>query len=472
MFLDILKIFFINLFITLSTLIPQRTLSIGFTGEPVSFLPHQAQNDSEKAVSDMVFRKLFKFEEGELVNDLIEKYSVSDDNAQYTLKLKPDLYWQDRTKITSDDILYTLTLYESLRNELEIEKISDQEILIRLPTPTAILPSLLTFGLEPSHLQNQSQLTPTGSSSYRISRIIREGSKIHGVILQSYEKNKQYNRVTFRFYKNENDLKTAYKLGEIVAFLSDADFSYKNLESESVNFIGRYFTLIFNTQDIKLENTELRVLLRDSLDIETFLSTQNYHANSIKAEGPISFSDPYTSLLFKQSTYKPDVKLSPAQQNLVKELEVLLPNNQDGRQIAPLIKEGWEKSLGISINIQYLELSELLDKAKDGAFEVLFVGHEVTPDPDRYIFWHSTQMRNLNLARFEDLRADAALEEGRRTDNEEDRIGHYSIFQDVINTKTPAVFIYHPGKYFYHSNKYPVPLPKKLYYPSEIIKNL
>ncbi len=470
-FLETLKITVLNLVLAIATLLPQNSVSMGLVGDPISFLPHEAQITSEQMISDLVFRKLFKYRDGEMVNDLVESWDISDDSKLYNFKLKANVYWQDGVPITSNDVIYTLTMNQSLRDEIEIEKISDKEVSISLQTPNAILPSLLTFSIEPAHITNQQKLMPIGSTSYRISRVMMERNKVRGVILQSFQRGKLYNKIYFHFYDTDNDLKTAYKLGEIYAFFSNSEFSYPHLNSKPITFIGRYFSLIFNTTAKELSTPEVRTVLAKSLNTDELLQ-RNYFRNSLKAQGPISYS-PYTRDDFKTPYYNPEVKLTENQKSLFEdELKILLPNSQDGRQLEDFLKSSWQEQLGLKLEFQYYDVNELISKGKSGEFGVILVGHEVTPDPDRYAFWHSSQMANLNLANFEDLRADRALEEGRRVFNSDDRILHYNIFQDVIFTKVPAVFLYHPGTFLYTSEKTPIPLPQGVYTPSDILESL
>jgi len=472
MIIDQVKILFINILLALFTIIPQHTLSMGLTDQPQSLLPHEIQTDTEKTISNLLFRKLFKYEEGQLVNDLVEKWTVNENNTEYVFKIKPNQHWQDGNLITSDDVLYSLTMQNDLKNEINIEKISKSEIKITLPTPTAILPSVLTFGIEPSHLQNQDKLKPVGSSSFRISKISREQNKIQSITLQSFQKNKPFNKVKFSFYETENDLQTAYKLGEISAFLSNSPFEYSGINHQSVTFIGRYFALIFNSESEKLQDPEIRKILSNNIN-KTELLNRSYYANAITADGSISNSI-YTkaALPEEENNGIGNQKFNATQKKLVDSLKILLPNNSDGRQIETYLKSTWEKNLEISLEFEYLLLDDMVNKSKDGKFDVMFIGHEVTPDPDRYSFWHSTQINILNLGKFSDLRADKALEEGRKTWDETERAKHYNIFQDVMTTKIPAIFLYHPGSYLYTSEKTPLSVPKLLYYPSGIIKNL
>ena len=472
MIIDQVKILFINILLALFTIFPQHTLSIGLTNQPQSLLPHEVQTDTEKTISNLLFRKLFKYEEGKLVNDLVEKWTVNENNTEYVFKIKPNQRWQDGNLITTDDVLYSLTMQNDLKNEIDIEKISQSEIKITLQTSTAILPTVLIFGIEPSHLRNQDKLKPVGSTSFRISKISKEQNKIQSITLQSFQKNKPYNRVKFSFYETDNDLQAAYKLGEISAFLSNTLFEYPGISRQSVTFAGRYFALIFNNQSEKLQDPEIRKILSSSIN-KTELLTRSYYANSTIANGPISNSI-YSKLSTSEevNSETANQKFNATQKKLINSLKILLPNNPDGRQIETYLKSTWEKNLEVQLEFEYLSLDEMVSKSKDGKFDVMFIGHEVTPDPDRYSFWHSTQINILNLGKFSDLRAAKALEEGRKAWDETERSKHYNIFQDVIETKIPAIFLYHPGSYLYTSQKTPLSVPKLLYYPSEIIKNL
>lgn len=451
------------------SIFPQPTVSIGIAEYPQSFLPHSVQTDGEKIVSELTFRKLFKYENGELKNDLVDSWKTNDDKTEYTIKLKKDQKWQDGTPITSNDVLYTLTLYENIRDSVEIEKLSNLEVLLRISNPNGILPSVLNIGVEPAHLSSQSPVNPIGSTSYRIARIIREQDRIEGVVLLSPLENKTYNRVFIRFYENENEIITAYKLKEIDSFYTNSDLKLEGIERVPIHFEGRYYTLIFNTEKEKLTTPEIRNVLSNSLDVDALL-LQNFYVNTIKAQGPISLSK-YTKESAKISKYDKNINLSPNQRNVLSSLSILLPNTTEGRQIENFLNEYWGNNLKIKLSFEYFETDEIIEKARDGSFDVLFIGMEVTPDPDRYDFWHSTQKTKLNFAKFEDLRADRALEEGRSSLDFGKRKEHYDIFQDVFETKTPGVFLYHPGAYLYYTSYKPIPIPEKIYYPSDIVKN-
>src|SRR3990167_7275747 len=337
MLFSAIKVLLLNIVLALATLIPQSTLSIGMIGQPSSFLPHDAKSDSEKLISQLIFKGLFKYQDGELKTDLLSDWNVSDDLITYTFKIKADAKWQDGTPISSNDIIYTLSLYEKIINEMEIEKTGEKEVQIKLSTPTSMLPSILTLGIEPAHLPNQSKIQPTGSTSYRILFIQKERDSIQKVIIQSFSGNKQYNRVSISFYKNENDQQTAYKLAEISSFLSNSDITLPGANKISITYLGRYFVLLFNTEQPALSLTENRKVLESALDIETQLK-KHYYENTIISKGPVSETFASKGALFK-SAYNPNAKLTTSQSSAMTKLEIILPNNNDGRQIESLLRD-------------------------------------------------------------------------------------------------------------------------------------
>ena len=469
MIFSYINLILIKIALAIFTFIPQNYLAIGLTEYPSALLPHKAQNDTEQMISDILFRKLFKYDDGELKNDLVNTWTLSEDKTYYEFELKENIYWQDGERITTDDILYTFSLYPSLINGIELQKLSDIKFSIKLPTENAILPTILTFGIEPQHLSLQPQLNPLGSTSYRIAFVEIEDGKAQTIILQSFQKNKKYPRLKFRFYEKDEDLKDAYKLGEIDAFLSQASFTWEGLTSQRINYVGRYFSLVFNTENTKFSPIENRNFINKSLNRNDLLG-RSFYTNAILTQGPISQS-PYTDVSFAQEVYDPQLKMSAKQTEDLNSIKVLLPNNQDGQQIEGYLRSQWQK-FNINLETQYIDTQNLFKESGQESFDMIFIGHEANPDPDRYTFWHSTQKGALNLGGFEDLRADKALEEGRKTNVETEREEHYHIFQDVMKIKPPAVFLYHPGTILYTKESKQIPLPDKIYTPADILDNL
>ena len=65
------------------------------------------------------------------------------------------------------------------------------------------------------------------------------------------------------------------------------------------------------------------------------------------------------------------------------------------------------------------------------------------PDPDPYVFWHSSQSHDpgLNLSGFSNATADKLLTEAHTTNDVNVRTKDYMQFQDIITQEIPAIFL-------------------------------
>ncbi|MBU0649775.1 hypothetical protein KKG63_01070, partial [Patescibacteria group bacterium] len=171
----------------------------------------------------------------------------------------------------------------------------------------------------------------------------------------------------------------------------------------------------------------------------------------IPVEGPISRSI-YTNELYKTASYDSKVVADLSDQAL--DLEVV--NTPALVEIAKMVKQEWEAKTGAEVSIYKHSQEDIRQKVIETRdFDILLYGQEVARDPDRYVNWHSTQANapGLNLTGFENVRADRALEEGRKALEQEDRQRHYDEFQRIIDEQTPAIFLHHPFMNYYVSNR-------------------
>jgi len=111
--------------------------------------------------------------------------------------------------------------------------------------------------------------------------------------------------------------------------------------------------------------------------------------------------------------------------------------------------------LGIAVEIHAYPASQLeKDFIKPRNYEILLFGEILEAIPDPYPFWHSSQIKDpgLNLAKYENTKADKLLEAARTTLDEETRAEKYEAFQDILIKESPAVFLYSPD-YLYWIGK-------------------
>jgi len=121
---------------------------------------------------------------------------------------------------------------------------------------------------------------------------------------------------------------------------------------------------------------------------------------------------------------------------------------------AELLKEQW-KALGVELEIETYSLFQLeQDFIKPRNYESLLFGEVLGAIPDPFPFWHSSQKKDpgLNLALYENSKADKLLEENRKESDPEIRAEKLVLFQDVLIEDVPAIFLYSPD-YIYLASK-------------------
>ena len=429
--------------------IPAQTFTEGVVGQPASFLPTRAVSDNDKAISRLLYRGLFKYDNfGTLIPDLAELWTVSDEGLVYTITIKDNQFWSDGSKINANDLLYTAFKSPNLSG-IATDKIDDLTVRYTLPNQFSPFLSLMTIGI----IKNTSDdsykgLYSPSSGPFRVASIKKEGDLVRRVVLFS-DGTTNIKQIAFRFYPNHNDVLTAYKIGEINAFVSPTaldkdEIASANLYEYPIQSV--YYGLFFNLRRDAMKDIDLRSALTKTLDVESVIS-----GHGVPVEGPISRSI-YTNEAYKSPNYdetaKPDLT--------GKEIVVDVVNTPALTDIAQKIKLTWEQKTGANVVIRKHSQEDIRQKVIETRdFDILLYGQEVGRDPDRYVVWHSTQANapGLNLSGFDNVRADRALEEGRKALEQEDRQKHYNEFQKIIEEQNPAIFLHHPYMNYYVSHK-------------------
>jgi len=264
----------------------------GVVGQPRFINPIYGEtNDVDRTLIDLVYSGLMTYDkDGSLATDLAKSYSVSDDGKTYTFQLKDNLHWQDGVPLTTDDIIYTISIIQNsdynspLRAnwlDVQVQKISGTALAFVLPSPynsfleicaVKIIPQHIWKNILPENFALSSyNLRPLGSGPYMISELNQNKTGFISSI--SLKTNPQYHgkkpyisTISFKFFENKNNLVTAASKKTIDGFsLSSLDDNEALVEqSIKQGFFGakkynvnsftlpRYFAVFFNTATGKL----------------------------------------------------------------------------------------------------------------------------------------------------------------------------------------------------------------------------
>lgn len=457
-----------------------------------------SSNNVDMDIDQLIYSGLFKFNNRTLENDIVESYTVSDDQKTYTFKIKPNVFWHDGKALTTEDILYTVNLIKnpSFRSPLylnlktvKIEKTNDLEFKMELEKPSSPFLSTLTFGILPKHIWedinyiefplSEFNLKPIGSGPYKFKSI----SKSKQGVIKSYtvEKNTKYfekeayiNEITFKFLNDEDEIVTAMQDKKI----DGANYiSYNNLSllnNKSFNFYPLYlpqYEAIFINQSLNdlLKEKYIRQVLYYGINKSEIID-KVYDGNAENVESPFLKDMIGYNADFKNYEFNPQKALEILAENGWKrnptttlmekdgktiEFTITAIDNADSEELTEILKTQFY-NLGISIKIDLID-EQLIkeDIIKTRNYDLLLYGEVVGADPDIYAFWHSSQIKNpgLNLSMYSNSTVDTEIEKARQTNNEDERKKSYLRISEQIKEDVPAIFLVNPAYNYVVSDK-------------------
>ncbi|MEK7213870.1 MAG: ABC transporter substrate-binding protein [Patescibacteria group bacterium] len=470
------------------------SLTEGIVGLPRSINPVLAFSDADRDLSTLIYSGLMKYNHGVLVNDLAEKYSISEDGLVYTFILKDNIYFHDGKPLTTDDIEFTIQkIQDSVLKSPKradwanviIKKISPSEIQFILKQPYSPFLSNTTIGILPKHIWknvdadqfifSQYNIEPIGSGPYKLKDIKRDA----GGIPQSYDLvsfNKYYDNeayissFTIFFYPNEKDLIEAFNNGKVesIASISPPE-AVKIASSTNARILDtplpRIFGVFFNQNNAPvLANKEVRQALNMSIDKKKIVEKVLLgYGISMDSPIPIGIIENATSTPSNKDRAKELLAKSgwlinkdgilekkDKKSTQILEFSITTADSPDLKQVAEIVKSEWE-SIGAKVAIKIFEYGDLSQNIiKTRKYDSLLFGEFIGKDLDLYAFWHSSQRNSpgLNVSMYVNSKADKLLEDARAASDENTKKNIYESFNKIIQDEVPAVFLYSP-EYMY-----------------------
>ncbi|MBM4402483.1 MAG: hypothetical protein FJ044_04525 [Candidatus Cloacimonetes bacterium] len=454
-------------------------ISKGLVGQPRLLNPlYAALNPVDAEISKLLFRGLVSYnEKGEIVGDLAESWEVSEDGKVYTFKLKPHLSWHNEEKFRADDVVFSIRLtqeegYEGPEKgsftEVTVEKIDEQTIKFILKEPFAPFLDRLTLGILPKHElfavavtdlpKDEFNLNPIGTGEWQFAglKVNSPNGRINSLKLElrnrNTEKLKNKTTLLLNFYEDEEDLVTAFKLGEINTFTTInpnkiAEFdNWPNVKISSAIKKDISFALFFNLQGKEiLQNSNFRKSLAYAIN-----------KNELPGEainGPIppsswAYFPDVSKYSFDQEKAKGLLAQFSEEESARRELNLKFCEKTFCQELADRIAKDWQE-VGIKANLEKLSKNELAEIIKNRNFEILLLEQNLGKDPDQYGLWHSSQIEppGQNITGFNNRRIDKFLTDARKALGKEERKTAYQEIQKEIASELPAIFLIQPELY-------------------------
>lgn len=469
------------------------TLTEGIVGSPRFVNPLLASSDIDKDLTSLIYSGLMKTDsKGNLSVDLADEYKMSDDSLTYTFKIKDGATFHDGTKVTSDDVVFTIEKAQNSElkspreanwSGVKVSKIDDKTVVFTLKQPFNAFLQNATLGILPKHIWNKASIEefpfsqfntkPIGSGPYKIDYITYSSSGLpseyHLVSFNKYSLGKPYiDKIIIKAYQNEKDIVDAYKNKDIESLHSISPRELPALQVKSDEIIlsplPRIFGVFFNQNYAPIFiNKEVRQALNVALDKKAIIDDVFGGYGQI-IDSPI----PLKILSSKNDTMSQEERVEKAKTILTKagwkqdsngifqkkdkketitlSFSITTGNVPELKETAYMVQKQWQQ-IGAVVEVKIFEIGDLNQNIiKPRKYDSLLFGEVIGKDVDLYPFWHSSQRNSpgLNIAMYANLKADKLLENIRNTNNSELKQNYFSAFNKEITDDLPAVFIYSP----------------------------
>jgi peptide/nickel transport system substrate-binding protein len=452
-------------------------------------------NPTDREIDRLLFNSLIKFDSGGIPQpDLAESWGVSADGTIYNVTLRSNAVWQDGAPITSDDVLFTISLLRSeysaypadvrsLWDQVEITRLDDKNIKFTLAEPFAPFLDYLTFGVLPKHLfetitadqlaNTEFNLAPVGSGPYKFDHFTVESGQITSVVLSVSE---NYfgqipfvNQIVFRYYPSEVAALSAYSQGEVLSINqipanNVAEIcSDPNLSCYSSR-MPRLSMVLFNldNNDVPyLQDKKIRRALMNGLNRQ-WMVDYLLQGQAVVADSPmlpltwayyngiehIGFNPDAAIDELKNSGYLlPPDGVVRTKDNVSLSFTLVFPEDSIHSQLAQTIQQNWAV-IGVEVKLQAVSYDSLLnDYLTPHNYQAALVDLDLSRsyDPDPYPFWHQAEITGgQNYSQWDNRTASEYLEQARVIADSNIRARLYRNFQVIFARELPALPLYYP----------------------------
>ncbi|MFA6393042.1 MAG: ABC transporter substrate-binding protein [Candidatus Paceibacterota bacterium] len=288
-FVGVVVVALISMFIILNKLndkflvdVPENGGSIteGIIGMPTLVNPVLALSDADKDLVSLVYSGLMrKNPDGTFIPDLAESYTISPDGLTYTFVIKKEATFHDGTKVTADDIIFTIDkikdpLLKSTQNGWNIATVTkkdDRTVVFTLNKVYISFLDNMTIGILPKHIwqnvkDSEFNISPfnikaIGSGPYKIKSVNKNKDGIpEEYVLKSFSDftlgAPHISKLTITSFSNEKDLVQAILNGSInqAGGISSQNASAVEKSSNTIHTAStpRIFGLFYNSANNKI----------------------------------------------------------------------------------------------------------------------------------------------------------------------------------------------------------------------------
>ena len=460
------------------------------SGDASNLIPMIAGDQASHAIAGQLYLSLLKYDRDlNLVGQLAESWRVSRDQLSITFKLKKGLKWSDGVSLTSEDCAFTLALIQDEHTQSAYK--SDYMLVKRFEAPDPqtfrvhysepFSPALSTWAslaILPKHIFKGEDIMDTSLSR-------KPKATIGPYLLADWQPQQS---ILMRANRDYFDGKVWID-ERLTRIIPDPATQFLELSAGRLDEMGlspMQYTRLFDSKPV-LKNNYKRYKYLDfvytylgfNLKREPFTDQRVREAIAYAidrqelVDGVLLGLGEVIATPYKPGTQWVNKKLKPRPYSTEKAKQLLKgagwsDTNGDGilekngkplsftiltnngnkqRADAATIMQQRLKQAGIAVKVRLVEWSAFIENfINKRDFDAVILGWSMTPEPDQYNIWHSSQTgpRQFNFLTYSNPNVDKALGDARRTFDTVERKRFYDIMQQQIYDDVPMVFLYAP----------------------------
>lgn len=477
----------------------EKVITMAQTGDWDTFMPMNTTNAGADNVIELMFDRLMVINtDGTFGPRLAESWETNEAQDKITYHLNENAKWQDGEPVTAEDVVYSAQVassseYSYLRrirmqyfagtdetgcetgtDSIEVAALDDHTVEFTLKTPMdpAIIYALVNrdFFIMPKHLLDSISDADLVNDAFW-QKPIGSGPCIFdsmesGVSIE-FKANKDYylgapdfDRLVFKKVQSTN-LLSGLMSGDIDVLSANSQIPLADWEAakntqgivtKSIPTFAYQYMAMNTARDYLTEDVRHAISLAINRQV---IVDQLLQGEARIAIGPLAEDHPYFDEKLLPIEYDPEKAksmLEAAGWDSNRELQVLVSTGNEVREKSAILIQQDLQKIGIKTKIQTLDFPTLLTNARNGDYDLCFIGSSGSVDPSESVPNVTAGYMN-NFAQLSDPTLGQIGESGAKEITFEARKKVYDQYQEELFKQMPMAFLYHTNDLFAYNEK-------------------
>ena len=477
----------------------EKVITMAQTGDWDTFMPMNTTNAGADNVIELMFDRLMVINtDGTFEPRLADSWETNEAQDKITYHLNENAKWQDGEPVTAEDVVYSAqvasssefnylrrirmqyfagtdeTGCETSTDSIEVAALDDHtvEFTLKAPMDPAIIYALVNrdFFIMPKHLLDSISDADLVNDAFW-QKPIGSGPCIFdsmesGVSIE-FKANKDYylgapdfDRLVFKKVQSSN-LLSGLMSGDIDVLSGNSQIPLADWEAakntqgivtKSVPTFAYQYMAMNTARDYLTEDVRHAISLAINRQV---IVDQLLQGEARIAIGPLAEDHPYFDEKLLPIEYDPEKAksmLEAAGWDSNRELQVLVSTGNEVREKSAILIQQDLQKIGIKTKIQTLDFPTLLTNARNGDYDLCFIGSAGSVDPSESVPNVTAGYMN-NFAQLSDPTLGQIGESGAKEITFEARKKIYDQYQEELFKQMPMAFLYHTNDLFAYNEK-------------------